>query len=102
MLSAAAFLSVVRDAPLVSLDTETTSLDPMLAEVVGLSLSVEPGKACYVPLAHRYAGAPDQLSRESVLQRLGPWLESAQHLKLGQNLKYDRHVLENHGIRLAG
>jgi DNA polymerase-1 len=74
----------------------------MAAEIVGLSLSVEPGKACYVPLAHRYAGAPDQLSREPVLARLRDWMESADHAKVGQNLKYDMHVLENHGIRLAG
>ena len=98
----ARWMAVIEAAPLVSFDTETTSLDPMAAEIVGLSLSIEPGKACYVPLAHRYAGAPDQLSREQVLERMRPWLESPQHAKVGQNLKYDMHVLENHGIRLAG
>ena len=96
------WIARIEAAPLVSFDTETTSLDPMAAEIVGLSLSVEPGKACYVPLAHRYAGAPDQLSREQVLARLRGWMESADHSKVGQNLKYDMHVLENHGIRLAG
>jgi DNA polymerase-1 len=96
------WMARIEAAPLVSFDTETTSLDPMAAEIVGLSLSVEPGKACYVPLAHRYAGAPDQLSPEHVLARLRGWMESADHAKVGQNLKYDMHVLENHGIRLAG
>ena len=96
------WIARIEAAPLVSFDTETTSLDPMAAEIVGLSLSVEPGKACYVPLAHRYAGAPDQLSREHVLARLRGWMESADHAKVGQNLKYDMHVLENHDIRLAG
>jgi len=92
----------IERAPLVSVDTETTSLDPMAARIVGLSLAVEPGHAAYVPLAHRYAGAPDQLDLESTLARLKPWLEDAGRAKLGQNLKYDMHVLANHGIRLAG
>ncbi len=92
----------VEAAGLVALDTETTSLDPMRAELVGLSLSVEPYAACYVPLAHRYAGAPEQLSRERVLERLRGWLEDPARAKVGQNLKYDAHVLENHGVRLAG
>ena len=96
------WIAVIEAAPLVSFDTETTSLDPMAAEIVGLSLAVEPGRACYVPLAHRYAGAPDQLDRTRVLERLRGWLESAAHAKVGQNLKYDAHVLQNHGIRLGG
>jgi len=96
------WIGVIQAAPLVSFDTETTSLDPMAAEIVGLSFAVEPFRACYVPLAHRYAGAPAQLDRERVLARLRPWLESAAHRKVGQNLKYDMHVLANHGIRLAG
>jgi len=96
------WIGVIEAAPLVSFDTETTSLDPMAAEIVGLSLSVAPGRACYVPLAHRYAGAPDQLDRETVLARLRGWLESPAHSKVGQNLKYDMHVLANHGIALAG
>ena len=96
------WIAVIEAAPLVSFDTETTSLDPMAAEVVGLSLSVEPYRACYVPLAHRYAGAPDQLDRERVLERLRGWLESPERRKVGQNLKYDAHVLQNHGIVLRG
>ena len=92
----------ITSAPLTSFDTETTSLDPMQAELVGLSLSVEPYVACYVPVAHRYAGAPDQLSRDHVLARLKPWLESGAHRKVGQNLKYDMHVLANHGIAFGG
>ncbi len=89
-------------ADLVCLDTETTSLDPMRARLVGLSFSVEPGEAAYLPLAHHYAGAPAQLSLAEVLARLKPWLEDAARAKVGQNLKYDWHVLMNHGIRLAG
>ncbi len=97
-----AWLEKVTAAELTSFDTETTSLDQMQAELVGISLSTEPGKACYIPVAHNYAGAPHQLSREYVLARLKPWLESEQHLKVGQHLKYDTHVLENYGIRLRG
>jgi DNA polymerase-1 len=89
-------------AELVAFDTETTSLDPMLARIVGLSLSVEPGHACYVPMAHDYAGAPGQLSVDEVLGRMRDWLEDPGARKVGQNLKYDMHVLENHGVRLAG
>ncbi len=92
----------VEAAELVAFDTETTSLDPMRAEIVGLSLSVEPYEACYVPMAHRYTGAPQQLSREHVLERLRGWLEDERRAKVGQNLKYDAHVLANHGVRLAG
>ena len=97
-----AWLARIVAADLVSFDTETTSLDPMLAEIVGLSLSVEPWVACYIPLAHRYAGAPAQLDRAQVLERLKPWLEDPDKPKVGQNLKYDMHVLANHGIALAG
>ncbi|MGB6055804.1 MAG: DNA polymerase I [Burkholderiaceae bacterium] len=89
-------------APLTALDTETTSLDPMAARLVGLSLSCEPGVAAYIPLAHRYPDAPPQLPLERVLARLKPWLEDPAKPKLGQNLKYDSHVLANHGIALAG
>ncbi len=88
-------------APLVALDTETTSLQYMRAELVGLSLAVEPGEAAYVPLAHRYPGAPDQLNREAVLERLKPWLESSTP-KVGHHLKYDAHIFSNHGIALRG
>ena len=86
----------------VSVDTETTSLDPLQARLVGISFSIEPGHAAYLPLAHRYAGAPQQLDLDAVLARLRPWLEDAHRPKLGQNLKYDKHVLANHGVRLAG
>ena len=97
-----AWIARISAAPLVCVDTETTSLDPMRAQIVGISLSIEPGQACYVPLAHRYPDAPAQLERDAVLTRLKPWFEDAACLKVGQNLKYDQHVLENHGIRLAG
>ena len=96
------WIARIEAAPLVAFDTETTSLDPLAAEVVGLSLAVEPYRACYVPLAHRYAGAPGQLERDRVLERLRPWLESPARRKVGQNLKYDAHVLQNHGIVLRG
>ena len=88
-------------APLVALDTETTSLAYMRAELVGISLAVTPGEAAYIPLAHRYPGAPDQLNREAVLERLKPWLESTAP-KVGHHLKYDAHIFANHGIALRG
>ncbi len=96
------WLALVDAAELTSVDTETTSLDPMTAEMVGISLSVEAGKGAYIPLAHRYAGAPDQLNREHVLEKMRPWLENPAKPKLGQNLKYDMHIFENHGVKLAG
>jgi DNA polymerase-1 len=89
-------------AELVCVDTETTGLDMMNARLVGMSFAVTPHQAAYLPLAHVYPGAPDQLNREHVLARLKPWLESAQHNKLGQNLKFDMHIFANHGIRLSG
>ena len=89
-------------AALFAFDTETTSLDYMRAEIVGVSFAIESGKAAYLPLAHTYPGAPAQLDRVKVLQRLKPLLESAAHAKLGHHLKYDAHVLRNHGIRLQG
>jgi len=89
-------------APLVALDTETDSLDEMVATIVGLSFSTEPGLACYIPLAHNYQGAPDQLPRDEVLGRLKPWLENPEKKKLGQHIKYDRHVFANHGIEVRG
>jgi len=92
----------IAKAPLVAFDTETTSLDPMAAQIVGLSFAIAPGKACYVPVAHRYAGAPDQLSREHVLAALAHWFADPKARKLGQNVKYDQHALANHGIALAG
>ncbi|AQV95138.1 DNA polymerase I [Cupriavidus necator] len=97
----------IEAAPLVAIDTETTSLDPLQAQLVGISLSAEPGVACYIPVAHRgpdVAGLPDhgQLSREFVLARMRAWLEDDRRPKLGQNLKYDVHVFANHGVKLRG
>jgi DNA polymerase I len=89
-------------APLICLDTETTSLDAMQAELVGMSFAVNAHEAAYLPLKHVYAGAPDQLNREQVLARLKPLLENAGKPKLGQNLKYDMHILANYGITLRG
>ena len=96
------WLEVLRKAELFAFDTETTSLDYMRAEIVGVSFAVEPGAAAYVPLAHVYPGAPDQLDRARVLAALKPLLESETHGKVGHNLKYDAHVLLNAGIALAG
>ncbi len=89
-------------AELVAFDTETTSLDYMQAEIVGVSFCVEPGRAAYVPLAHTSPGTPDQLDRSEVLGRLKPLLEDPERAKLGHHLKYDAHVLRNHGIELRG
>ena len=97
-----AWVERLEAAELFALDTETTSLEAIDAEVVGVSLAVEPGEAAYVPVAHRYAGAPAQLDRDTVLERLRPLLEDPERAKLGQNLKYDLNVLANHGITLAG
>jgi DNA polymerase-1 len=96
------WLEVLRAAELFAFDTETTSLDYMKTTIVGVSFCIEPGAAAYVPLAHDYAGAPPQLDRARVLERLSPLLEDARHRKLGQHLKFDMHVLANHGIALAG
>ena len=92
----------IAGAALVSIDTETTSLDYMQARIVGLSFCVEPGQAAYIPLAHQYPGAPQQLDREEVLAALKPLLEATAIKKVGHNLKYDMHVLANHGIHLQG
>ncbi|MDP1871325.1 MAG: DNA polymerase I [Gallionella sp.] len=89
-------------ADLVCLDTETTGLDVMDARLVGMSFAITPHEAAYLPLAHRYPGVPDQLDLDATLARLRPWLESDQHKKLGQNLKYDKHIFANHGIALRG
>ena len=85
-----------------SIDTETTDLDYMRAELVGLSFSVRTGEAAYVPVAHTYDGAPRQISRRKVLEKLRPLLESEKHEKIGQNLKYDRNVLANYRVELNG
>ncbi|HEX6735892.1 MAG TPA: DNA polymerase I, partial [Azonexus sp.] len=97
-----AWLARIAAAELTALDTETTSLDSFAARIVGISLSVQVGEACYIPLAHTAPGAPDQLPRDAVLARLKPWLEDANQKKVLQNAKYDQHVFANHGIALAG
>ena len=96
------WLEKILQAELVSMNTETTALDMMNAQLVGISFAIRSHHAAYLPLAHHYPGAPDQLSREHVLLKLKPWLESAQHKKLGQDLKYDQHIFANHAIQLAG
>ncbi len=96
------WLERLENADLFAFDTETTSLDYSKAEIVGVSFAVTPGKAAYVPLAHDYAGAPEQLNRAGMLGKLRPLLENPHKAKLGQNLKYDAHVLANHGITLQG
>jgi DNA polymerase-1 len=97
-----AWLAKIEAAPITSFDTETTSLDPMVAQIVGISLSVGAGCAAYIPLAHRGPDAPEQLPRDEVLDRLKPWLENPERKKLGQHLKYDEQVLANHGIAFDG
>ncbi len=96
------WLARLRDAGLFAFDTETTGLDYMQAQIVGVSFCVEPGSAAYVPLAHDYAGAPEQLERTRVLEALRPLLEDPTHAKLGAHLKFDMHILANHGITLRG
>jgi DNA polymerase I len=97
-----ALVERLQAAELVAFDTETTSLDYMQARIVGLSFSVDPGLAWYLPLAHEGPDAEPQLDREQTLKRLRPWLESPERAKLGHHLKYDRNVLGNHGITLNG
>jgi DNA polymerase-1 len=96
------WLKKIHGAKLVAFDTETTSLDYMAAEIVGVSFAVAEGDACYVPLAHAYPGVPQQLNRKLVLSKLKPWLEDPDKKKVGHHLKYDAHVLANHGIELSG
>jgi DNA polymerase-1 len=96
------WLAQLAAAPLVAFDTETDSLDPMRANLVGLSFAVEPGKACYIPVGHDYPGAPAQLPRAAVLDALRPILEDAGKPKLGQHGKYDLHVLRRHGVTVQG
>ncbi|TAN03821.1 MAG: DNA polymerase I [Rhodanobacteraceae bacterium] len=96
------WLAQLRKAELIAFDTETTSLDPMRAELVGLSFSVEPGKACYVPVGHDYPGVPKQLDRDETLKALKPVLEDPKRPKLGQHAKYDCNVLSNYGIAVNG
>jgi DNA polymerase I len=89
-------------ASLVSIDTETTSLNAMQAKLVGISFCIKTGQAAYLPLSHNYIGAPQQLAIDIVLEKLKPWLEDPSKSKLGQNLKYDQHIFANHGIKLNG
>jgi DNA polymerase I len=97
-----AWLQKIQAADLVGLDTETDSLDGMKARIVGISFATEPGRAAYIPLAHSYPDAPEQLPMDEVLSRLKPWLEDASRAKLGQNIKYDLHVFANAGITVRG
>jgi len=97
----AAWLARMQEAPLVGFDTETTGLEPMTARLVGMSFAFGE-EAAYLPLDHQYPGAPGQMGAARALALLKPWLESERHPKVGQNLKFDAHVLANHGVRLAG
>ncbi len=98
----AAWVDKIAHAALTAIDTETDSLDAMQARLVGISLSVAPGEAAYIPIAHDYAGAPEQLTQELVLSQLRTWLENPSAAKLGQNVKYDLHVFANAGIQVRG
>ncbi|ANO50174.1 DNA polymerase I [Woeseia oceani] len=105
VLTQAAFdqwLKKINSAELVALDTETNSLNYMNAELVGISLAVKEGEAAYIPVAHDYPGAPDQLSRDAVLKAMQPWLEDPSQHKVGHHLKYDAHIFARYGIQLAG
>ncbi len=95
-------VTALNAAELTCFDTETTSLEPMLAKIVGLSFAWTPFEAVYIPLAHRYPGVPEQLPFDATLAKLKPWFEDASKLKLAQNAKYDEHVLLNHGIQARG
>jgi DNA polymerase I len=97
-----AWLAKIEAARLTAFDTETTALDPMVAKLVGLSFATEPGQAAYLPVGHRGPDMPEQLPLDDVLARLKPWLESGQHKKVGQHMKYDEQVLANYGIALGG
>ncbi|MBT8563949.1 DNA polymerase I [Polynucleobacter paneuropaeus] len=94
------WIQKIQEASLTAVDTETTSLDALAAQLVGISLSVTSGEACYIPVGH--LNASEQLKRDDVLDRLKPWLESKTHYKVGQNLKYDAHIFANYGITLQG
>jgi DNA polymerase-1 len=96
------WIAKLEAAPIATLDTETTSLDPMAAELVGISISAAPGEGAYIPLTHRYAGVPPQLATAHVLEKMRRWLEDPKKLKVGQNAKYDRHIFANHGVMVQG
>ncbi len=95
-------ITAINAAALTCFDTETTSLEPMTAQIVGLSFAWRPFDAVYIPLAHRYPGAPEQLPLDATLAKLKPWFEDASKLKLAQNAKYDEHILLNAGIQVRG
>jgi DNA polymerase I len=97
-----AWIAKLNATELVALDTETTSLDQMQARIVGISFACVAGEGAYLPLAHIYPGAPDQLDFDQSLAKLKPWLEDASKKKLGQNIKYDLHVFANHGVNVQG
>jgi DNA polymerase I len=97
-----AWLARLQAAERIALDTETDSLDPLRARLIGMSFAVETGRGCYIPFGHDYPGAPAQLDRDSVLAALRPLLEDAARPKLGQHGKYDLHVLRRHGVNVAG
>lgn len=96
------WIATINSAALTSVDTETTSLDPMQAQLVGISLCCEPGIAAYIPVAHQYQDMPQQLSRDFVLGKMRAWLEDDSKPKVGQHLKYDSHIFANHGVALRG
>jgi DNA polymerase I len=96
------WMTRLHDAPLIAFDTETTSLDSMQADIVGLSLSVQPGHACYIPLSHDYPGVPAQLPRDKVLAALKPIFEDPRRPKVGQHAKYDMNILSHYGIVVQG
>jgi DNA polymerase-1 len=96
------WIAKIQAATYYAVDTETTSIDYMQAELVGLSFSISENDACYIPVAHDYPGAPDQLERDSVLAQLKPILEDTSAKKIGQHIKYDKNVLANYGITLQG
>ncbi len=98
----AKWIAAIERAELVSFDTETTAVDQMQAKIVGLSFAVEPGYACYIPLTHRYQGVPEQLDADATLARFAKWYADPTKKKIGQNVKFDQHVLANHGLVLAG
>jgi len=97
-----AVVTAINASELTCFDTETTSLEPMLAQIVGLSFAWTPLEAVYIPLTHRYPGVPEQLPLADTLAKLKPWFEDASKKKLAQNAKYDEHVLLNHGIQVRG
>lgn len=96
------YVKRINAADLTAIDTETTGLDSMQAKLVGISLATEPGRASYIPVGHNYVNCPAQLDINLVLEKLRPWLESPDHKKVGQNLKFDLHIFKNHGIRMRG